>query len=439
MFILQTPPIMTYPRYKIKYILFILTIVLTIVAKEVILRHSLDKQNTDAEIINLAGRQRMLSQRISKHLLFLENDDYDLKDTYTKKGLLELVDKFEEANNFLKAANKRDYNFTQVNSLFNDLSPLIEAIIISSRKAVASTDRSTLLNSIKSVASIEHSFLQQMELIVAEYQKIAEQNLANTKKVGLILSAIAIIVLLAEFIFLILPLFNKVFKQNKLLENANRKLSDFAHIASHNLRAPVSNLNSLLYFHKESNDPEDRYEIMEKLEITANNLNDTMNTLIDALKTKSDTREANEILTFRDVLDKTKETISTKIQESAAEISYDFDKAPQILYNPIYLESIFLNLLTNSIKYKSPDREPKINIKTLNKNGKVQLLFQDNGLGINMERNGDKLFGLNKTFHRHPEAKGVGLFMTRTQIESMGGTITAKSEVDKGVLFTVTF
>jgi signal transduction histidine kinase len=71
--------------------------------------------------------------------------------------------------------------------------------------------------------------------------------------------------------------------------------------------------------------------------------------------------------------------------------------------------------------------------------GSVQLLVKDNGLGIDMDRFGDKLFGLHKTFHDHHEAKGVGLFLTKTQIETMGGRITAESEVDKGTTFIITF
>jgi len=112
---------------------------------------------------------------------------------------------------------------------------------------------------------------------------------------------------------------------------------------------------------------------------------------------------------------------------------------PEIEYHKTYLESIFLNLVTNAIKYRSPDRNPEIHIETEIVNDKIKLTIRDNGLGIDLVRHGHKLFGLNKTFHRHPDAKGVGLYLTKIQIETMGGSIYATSEVNKGTVFTIIF
>ena len=120
-------------------------------------------------------------------------------------------------------------------------------------------------------------------------------------------------------------------------------------------------------------------------------------------------------------------------------IKSDFSKASTIRYNRIYMESIFLNLVGNAIKYKSEDRIPEIRITSELENGKIVLKFQDNGLGIDLEQHGHKLFGLNKVFHRHPDAKGVGLFLTKTQIEAMGGAISACSTVNVGTTFTIHF
>ncbi|MGB2759264.1 MAG: ATP-binding protein, partial [Maribacter stanieri] len=127
------------------------------------------------------------------------------------------------------------------------------------------------------------------------------------------------------------------------------------------------------------------------------------------------------------------------ILKSGAVINGDFSEFSDILYNRIYMESIFLNLIGNAIKYRAEDRTPEILITSRVEYGKNIVTFKDNGLGINLERHGHKLFGLNKVFHRHPDAKGVGLFLTKTQIESLGGTITATSEVNVGTIFTIKF
>jgi PAS domain S-box-containing protein len=219
----------------------------------------------------------------------------------------------------------------------------------------------------------------------------------------------------------------------------NVQLANFAHITSHNLRSPVGNLNSLLYFYKTAESEEERIMLFEKFEIVINHLSSTLNSLVEALKIQQDANKEFEVIAFADVLEKTNEIISAQIMETGAKIKSDFSKAPQIEYNRSYLESIFLNLLTNAIKYRDPTRPIEIDIKTDILNERILFTIKDNGLGIDLARHGHKLFGLHKTFHRHPEAKGVGLYLTKTQIETMGGTISAQSEVGKGTIFTIKF
>jgi len=222
------------------------------------------------------------------------------------------------------------------------------------------------------------------------------------------------------------------------LSYQNRQLADFTHITSHNLRAPVANLNSLMEIYKLTEDEEERLDVFEKFDTVIDRLTLTLNTLIEALKTKiSDTKEELESIDLNETLDSTIQTLSGSILTSGAIIKEDFTEVSIINYNRIYMDSIFLNLIGNAIKYKAKDRAPEIIVKSKVKNGRNIITFKDNGLGINLERHGHKLFGLNKVFHRHPDAKGVGLFLTKTQVEAMGGTITATSEVNVGTTFTI--
>lgn len=223
------------------------------------------------------------------------------------------------------------------------------------------------------------------------------------------------------------------------LQKKNQQLLNFAHITSHNLRSPVSNLNSLLWLYKESQTSEEKAILFEKFETVIHNLSETLNELVDALKIQEDTGKKREGLLFEDVFKKVKDSMIGKIMEAEAVVSYNFTKAPAIEYPRLYLESILQNLLSNSLKYRSPKRTPVIHAETMFENGILTLKFNDNGLGIDMNRHSDKLFGLNKTFHRHEEAKGVGLFITKTQVEAMGGSITAISEIDKGSTFIIHF
>ncbi len=221
------------------------------------------------------------------------------------------------------------------------------------------------------------------------------------------------------------------------LQKQNTKLLNFAHITSHNLRAPVSNLNSLLYFYNESEDQDDKQLLFSKFETVTHHLTTTLNELIESLKIQEDLGKEKETIYFDDILNKTQEILTAQLMSSKAIITSDFSEINTILYPKTYIESIMLNLFTNAIKYASPDRIPKIHFQTKLNHDKVILSVSDNGLGIDLKKNGDKLFGLNKTFHRHPDAKGIGLFITKTQVEAMGGEISAESEVGKGTTFTI--
>ncbi|MCK0190734.1 PAS domain S-box protein [Arenibacter sp. F20364] len=225
----------------------------------------------------------------------------------------------------------------------------------------------------------------------------------------------------------------------KTLKNQNRQLADFAHITSHNLRSPVGNLQTLSSFYKVAESDQERNELFDKFEIVIDHLSSTLNTMVEVIQTTDNSARATKELSFEKTLNKTVEIISSQISQSDAIIKSDFSKAATVVYNDIYLDSIFLNLISNAIKYKSEDRVPEIYLESKIDGGKTILQVSDNGLGINMERHGHKLFGLNKVFHNHPEAKGVGLYMTKIQIEAMGGSISASSKVGVGTTFTIVF
>ncbi|MBC7424949.1 MAG: HAMP domain-containing histidine kinase [Bacteroidia bacterium] len=223
------------------------------------------------------------------------------------------------------------------------------------------------------------------------------------------------------------------------VKQQNIQLADFANITSHNLRSPASNLTALLGLHNESKNEEERKELFSHFETVVSHLNDTLNDLMETLKIKGQAEAETVTVSFEKVLTKTKEIISGEIIETKTVITSDFSNGSEIVYNKSYLESIMLNLVSNAIRYRSPERPPMIHISTAIDKGSLILSVKDNGLGINMEKYGHKLFGLHKTFHRNKDAKGVGLFITKTQVEAMGGSVIAMSEENTGSTFTINF
>jgi signal transduction histidine kinase len=164
-----------------------------------------------------------------------------------------------------------------------------------------------------------------------------------------------------------------------------------------------------------------------------------MNDLMDTLKVKTQTDLERTEIRFKEILDKVVQSLEGELITAEASVTFDFNNTPTIIYPKPYLESIFQNLLSNAIKYRSSKRKASIHFETGMLKDSVILRVSDNGLGIDLEKFGDKVFGLHRTFHTHEEARGVGLFLIKTQIESMGGAITVESSVDKGTTFTIRF
>ena len=115
----------------------------------------------------------------------------------------------------------------------------------------------------------------------------------------------------------------------------------------------------------------------------------------------------------------------------------DVDKDLELKVIPAYWESVLLNLTSNALKYRSPERKARIRISNEREGNYQVLSVQDNGLGIDLTRYGDKIFGMYKTFHQNEDARGIGLFITKNQIEAMGGKIESQSEVGLGSQFKV--
>jgi len=146
-----------------------------------------------------------------------------------------------------------------------------------------------------------------------------------------------------------------------------------------------------------------------------------------------------EELSLNESLNTVSRSINSLIKDSKATINVDFSELEKINFNKAYLESIFLNLITNSIKYAKPDSLPIISISSRKTNGISQLIFLDNGLGFNMKVVKDKIFGLHQKFHNHIDSKGIGLYLVYNHVNSLGGNIAVESEVNVGTKFIISF
>ena len=224
------------------------------------------------------------------------------------------------------------------------------------------------------------------------------------------------------------------------LTQNNKDLKQFSYITSHNLRAPLSNLTGLLNLIDDISieDPELK-EIISGFSKSTHLLNETINDLVKVIIIKDNPSIQKEKVLIKDIFENVFNQLSFLISVHKPILKIDLEDVTILDINKSYLESIFLNLLTNAIKYREPKRQLKISAITTVEKDEFIITFKDNGIGIDLEKNKDKIFGLYQRFHNYSDSKGLGLYLVKSQVESMGGTISVDSAVGKGTTFTIIF
>ncbi len=219
----------------------------------------------------------------------------------------------------------------------------------------------------------------------------------------------------------------------------NKKLINFAHIVSHNLRSHSANFSMLLEFLTKEEDESEKERIVGMLSSASNDLMETLENLNQIIDINTNVNLDKKPLKLHGSIERIEKILSALLERHKAKIQNNVPKDLIVHSVPAYLDSIILNLMTNGIKYKNPNRNPVISLNASKHDKTVIFSFSDNGLGIDLEKYGGKIFGMYKTFHNNKEARGLGLYIIKNQIEAMGGSITVSSEVDKGTTFNVYF
>ncbi|MFI8378812.1 PAS domain S-box protein [Leeuwenhoekiella sp. NPDC079379] len=234
-------------------------------------------------------------------------------------------------------------------------------------------------------------------------------------------------------------------ERNQHLQNlneTNKDLKFFNYSSSHDLRSPLSNLMALhqLLDNTRVDNPE-ASEYIGLLKIATNNLNEVINTYMSNWIKKDRLSLQLSEVNFETVLNDAKTSIHQLIVQDHVQFKTNFEKAPSVVFSPQYLTSVFLNLITNSIKYAKPNQTPEIEICTKKTHTNVQLIYKDNGIGIDLNKAGDSIFKLQQRFHNssHKDSNGIGLYLVYNHITALGGKIEVTSTLNEGTTFTITF
>lgn len=224
----------------------------------------------------------------------------------------------------------------------------------------------------------------------------------------------------------------------KELSNRNEELNQFVYIISHNLRTPLANLIGLMNILETDQLDDYNKGILDLFKCATDRLSETIFDLTHILSLKDNQGVKISKINVQKVFEKVCLSFTEQIEQIGISVITNFS-CHHILFNKSYLESILMNLLSNAIKYRDLNRKLEIHV-TLRKdeNKNCILTFTDNGIGIDMDSNKDELFGLHQRFHNHINGNGVGLFITKSQITSLGGRIEVSSKVNEGTTFSIT-
>jgi signal transduction histidine kinase len=224
-------------------------------------------------------------------------------------------------------------------------------------------------------------------------------------------------------------------KQTNLeLIEYNRSLEQFAYIISHNLRGPMARLTGLASILALAQDEAEVKSIIGMMVKSTYDLDQVIKDLTAILEVQKTGSQMLSEIKLEALVDKAVTILSSEIQETGTVLKRALIEKTVYSLAP-YLESIIYNLLSNSIKYRHPDRRPEISIRSVRENGYTRIEVEDNGLGMDLKTYKNNLFNLYKRFHFHVEGKGLGLYLVKTQIMALGGRIEVKSEPDQGTTF----
>lgn len=225
------------------------------------------------------------------------------------------------------------------------------------------------------------------------------------------------------------------------LTASNTDLKQYTYLASHNLRAPLTNLLSIINLMDVDSikDDENTMILFQAFKESTLQLNETLNDMIDVVLVKKMANIALEEIVFDDVYQKVSKLLRQRLLQCGAQLQADFSAVSTVYFDSAYLENIFINLIGNAIKYSARERTLQLSIFSKNIDGAVQLVFSDNGIGMDMQVVKDKIFGLYQRFHTNEDSKGLDLYMVQSQMNALGGSISVDSALNKGTTFTLLF
>lgn len=230
---------------------------------------------------------------------------------------------------------------------------------------------------------------------------------------------------------------NEVKSLLEITNGQNERLRNFAHIVSHNLRSHSGNFRMLLDLLKEGKPAMAEDELVKMLVMASKNLEETIANLNEVALMNTSVADNLVPINLFEATETAIKNVGIIAKDASVRLVNNISLSTVVMALPAYIDSILLNFFTNGIRYKSNNRDSFVKLSANIEDGVVVISAEDNGIGIDLKKYGSKIFGMYKTFHGNKDARGIGLFITKNQVEAMGGKIEVESEVNKGTIFKI--
>lgn len=236
-------------------------------------------------------------------------------------------------------------------------------------------------------------------------------------------------------------LFEAISNKNEELIKINNDLDNFVYTASHDLKAPVLNIEGLVYVLTkalEEGKIDKAEKMIEMIKISILKFKETIQALTEVAKTNKNIDDEVVKVDLKELFEDIKLSIEDMVEAAGADIKADFTRlgTEDIYFSLANMRSLLINLMTNAIKYRSPERKPIIRLSFEKEDKQLIIKVSDNGLGIAKEHQ-ERIFQMFKRMHTQVEGTGIGLYLVKRIVENQGGSIAIDSEVNKGTTFTL--
>lgn len=435
-----------------KYIVALGLISLVMISGYVLTLYKVQENYTHASIIDVSGRQRMLTQRIAflSHAI-LQAKNKQEADQYAEQ-LASSSKLLKKQHNMLigieKGLDARALHSDAIQTLYfgpggidellNDYTSKVDGLLRHYRQSKRSNIQEKDVLEIQKIANIE--ILQKLDNIVSAYKAEVESDLDHFLLMKTAIFSFGLLVLLLDFIFIFRPMGQHIKAYIRELKYKNEELTQFAYRTSHDLKSPliaVSNILQLLKELIEKKDTEETIPLIEMAERSVFKLKNLVEDIVGLIKTEQ-MKQENVELHFRRLVEGALEKMAHLENFDKISITIKDFHEKVFLGQKIRLEQVLENLLSNAVKYADFSKEKQsIIIQFEKKRDDFKISIVDNGLGIPHEYQ-SKMFEMFQRFHpRVAFGSGLGMYIVKKNIEMMKGDIYFESSPD-GTSFFIT-